>query len=347
MITKRSIQRIVAPAALGLALGAAPAAAQEVTLKIGHFLPGVALAQKAVLEPWCEDLRRDSAGRIQCRFFPSMQLGGTPAQLADQAKNGVADVVWTAPGYSAGRFPKTEALELPGVLPLGGVAQGRAIWRVFEQQLQDEYAGYTVLAMHGDGGMNVHTAKTAIHGLKDFEGLKLRAPNRIIARTLAVFGTMPVVMPPAQMTEAIAKGVVDGASAVWEVIVPTKLDEVTRFHMETPADQLALGATVLTVLMNRDRYESLPAELREIVDRHSGLALVERFGRAWDGAIAAARDKVKTAGHTVNVVDGAAYDALLERAASVEHDWVAEAKGKGFDGAGLVAAARAISVKNP
>lgn len=344
MITDRLIRRI-APAALGLVLVAGPVAAQEVTLKISHFLPGVALVQKAVLEPWCEDIRRDSAGRIECRFFPSMQLGGTPAQLADLVKNGVADVVWTAPGYSAGRFPKTEALELPGVLPLGGLAQGRAIWSVFEQQLQDEYAGYKVLAMHGDGGMNLHTAKTAIKGLKDLEGLKLRAPNRTIARTLTAFGATPVAMPPAQMTEAIAKGVVDGASAVWEVIVPTKLDEVTRFHMETPADRPALGATVLTVLMNRKRYESLPADLRAVLDRHSGLALVERFGTAWDGAIAAARDKVKAAGHTVTQVDGAAYDALRERAASVEQEWVAEAKGRGFDGAALVAAARSAAAK--
>lgn len=154
---------------------------------------------------------------------------------------------------------------------------------------------------------------------------------------------MPVAMPPAQMTEAIAKGVVDGASAVWEVIVPTKLDEVTRFHMETPADHPALGATVLAVLMNRDKYAALPADLREIIDRNSGAALVERFGRAWDGAIAAARGKVTAAGHTVTLLSGPAYETLRQRSAAVEQEWVADARGKGFDGAALIAAARDIA----
>lgn len=330
-------------AAFGLALSAAPAAGQEVTLKIAHFLPGVALAQRAVLEPWCEDLARDSAGRIKCQFYPAMQLGGTPAQLADQARNGVADIVWTAPGYSAGRFPRTEALELAGVMPLGGLAQGRVAWAFYERHLQQEYAGYKVLAVHGDGGMNIHTAKKAVKSIDDLQGLKLRAPNRAIARTLAAFGATPVAMPPAQMTEAISKGVVDGASAVWEVIVPTKLDEVTRFHMETPADRPALGATVLTVLMNKDKYAALPAELRAVLDRHSGPALVERFGRAWDGAIAASRDKVKAAGHAVTLVSGPAYDALRQRSQAAEQEWTADARAKGFDGAALIAAARDIA----
>ncbi len=339
---------LLTASALVTAAASLPAtAAEEVTLRLAHFLPGVALAQKEVLAPWCDTLTRESAGRIKCQFFPAMQLGGTPGQLADQAKNGVADVVWTAPGYSPGRFPRTEALELPGVMPLGGTAQARMAWAFYEQNLREEYAGYKVLAMHGDGGMNIHTANKPVNSPDDLRGMKLRAPNRAISRTLAALGAMPVAMPPAQMTEAIAKGVVDGASAVWEVIVPTKLDEVTRFHMETPADKPALGATVLVVLMNKDKYAALPVDLREILDRNSGAALSARFGTAWDGAIEAARNKVKAAGHTVTLLDGADYEQLRQRSATVERDWVEEVRAKGVDGAALLAAARALAGRNP
>jgi len=191
-----------------------PVQAQEVTFKIAHFLPAVASTQKAVLQPWCDEMGQLSAGRIKCQFYPSMQLGGTPAQLADQVKNGVADIVWTAPGYSPGRFPRTEALELPGVLPLGGLSSGRAIWEFYGQNLKEEYKDFQVLAMHGDGGMNVHTANKPLATAEDFRGVKLRSPNRMIAKTLTALGATPVAMPPAQVTEAIAKGVVDGASAV-------------------------------------------------------------------------------------------------------------------------------------
>lgn len=320
--------------------------AQEVTFKIAHFLPAVASTQKVVLQPWCDEMGQLSNGRIKCQFYPSMQLGGTPAQLADQVKNGVADIAWTAPGYSTGRFPKTEALELPGILPLGGLLGGRAIWDFYGQQLKDEYKDYKVLAMHGDGGMNIHTASKLLASAGDFKGVKLRSPNRTIARTLTALGATPVAMPPAQVTEAIAKGVVDGASAVWEVMLPTKLDEVTKFHFETPADRPVMGATVLVLLMNKQKYESLPADLKAIVDKTSGLPLVERYGKAWDEASIAARNKVKAApGHTVTVVSGAKYDAILKQAEVVEKEWLADAKAKGINGEALVAAARAAARK--
>jgi TRAP-type C4-dicarboxylate transport system substrate-binding protein len=331
----------------GVALAAVqPALAQEVTFKIAHFLPAVASTQKVVLQPWCDEMAQLSNGRIKCQFYPSMQLGGTPAQLADQVKNGVADIVWTAPGYSSGRFPKTEALELPGVLPLGGLAGGRVIWEFYGQQLKDEYKDYKVLAMHGDGGMNIHTAAKPLASAEDFKGIKLRTPNRPIAKTLAALGATPVAMPPAQVTEAIAKGVVDGASAVWEVMLPTKLDEVTKYHFETPADRPVMGATVLAVLMNKQKYEALPADLKAIIDKTSGLPLVERYGRAWDEASVTARNKVKSAaGHTLTVVSGANYDAILKQLAVVEKEWLADTKAKNINGEALIAAAREAARK--
>ena len=73
-----------------MAAVALPAWAQDVTLKVAHFLPAGAPTQQKVLQPWCEALKKDSAGRIACQFFPAMQLGGTPAQLVDQVKNGIA-----------------------------------------------------------------------------------------------------------------------------------------------------------------------------------------------------------------------------------------------------------------
>lgn len=323
-----------------------PVQAQEVTFKIAHFLPAVASTQKAVLQPWCDEMGQLSAGRIKCQFYPSMQLGGTPAQLADQVKNGVADIVWTAPGYSPGRFPRTEALELPGVLPLGGLSSGRAIWEFYGQNLKEEYKDFQVLAMHGDGGMNVHTANKPLATAEDFRGVKLRSPNRMIAKTLTALGATPVAMPPAQVTEAIAKGVVDGASAVWEVMLPTKLDEVTKYHFETPADRPVMGATVLTVLMNKKKYDSLPADLKAIVDKTSGLPLVERYGKVWDEASVVARKKVEAMpDHKVTKVSGAQYDAILKQAEVVEKEWLADAKTKNINGEALVAAARAIARK--
>lgn len=318
------------------------AAAQEVTLKVAHFLPSVAPAQQKVLQPWCEALRADSGGRIACQFFPAMQLGGTPAQLADQVKNGVADVVWTAPGYSAGRFPLIEAMELPFVVA-DATSGSRAAWAYYEQHAKAEFDAYKVLALHVDGGVALHTAKREINAAGDVAGLKLRAPTRMASRTLAALGGQPVAMPPAQVTEAISKGVVDGAMGAWEVVLPTKLDEVSKFHLQPAAGQPYPSATVLAVLMNRQKYEALPADLKAVVDKHSGAALVAEFGRVWDEVAVSARGKVQARGNHIVEITAPEMAAMKAAAQAVEDDWIRQVGEKGVDGRALATAARALA----
>lgn len=329
-------------AALCLALaGTVSARAETITLKIAHFLPATSNAQTNIIEPWCEQLRQESAGRLKCQLYPSMQLGGTPAKLADMARNGVADIVWTAPSYSAGKFPRVEALELPFVLPFGGKAGNEIIWAYYEQYAKEDFKDYKVLVVHGDGGMNLHIRAKPVMTLADLAGLKLRASSRTAAKTIEALGATPVSMPPAQMTEAISKGVVDGALAAWEVVPATKLDEVTRYHSVPPAGQPAFGYTVLAMLMNPRKFDSLPSDLQAIIERNSGKALSERFATAWDTATTAAQETAPAEGQVS--IDAVAYQEMRQASAPVIEQWIREAGERGLDGAGLVQGVRALS----
>ena len=99
---------------LGLGLSVSTASAQQtIELKVHHFLPAGAPAQKVLLEPWAKAVEEQSKGRITVKIFPAMQLGGRPPQLIDQVRDGVADVVWTLPSYTPGRFPIMSVFELP------------------------------------------------------------------------------------------------------------------------------------------------------------------------------------------------------------------------------------------
>jgi TRAP-type C4-dicarboxylate transport system substrate-binding protein len=327
-----------------MAAVALPAWAQDVTLKVAHFLPAGAPTQQKVLQPWCEALKKDSAGRIACQFFPAMQLGGTPAQLVDQVKNGIADVVWTAPGYSTGRFPAIEAFELPFMVS-DATSGSRALWKFYQQHAQQEFAAYKVLAFHVDGGQAVNTAKREVKTLADWQGMKLRSSTRLGAKTLAALGGSPVAMPPAQVTEAIAKGVVDGALGAWEMVIPTKINEVAKFHSQPAAGQPYPTATVLMVLMNKQKFDGLPADLKAIIDKHSGPAMVDKLGQSFDEEAAAARKKIAAQGN--KVIDFAAADlaAMKKAAASVEQEWIQQTTAKGLNGAQLAASARELASK--
>ncbi|WP_374980835.1 TRAP transporter substrate-binding protein [Pseudomonas solani] len=335
------MKSLAIPALCAALFGAASAQAETITLKVAHFLPSTSNAQANIIEPWCEQLRQESADRLKCQLYPSMQLGGTPAKLADMARNGVADIVWTAPAYSAGKFPRVEALELPFVLPMGGKAGNAIIWDFYERYARDDFKGYKVLVVHGDGGMSLHTRGKPVRSLADLAGLKLRASSRTAAKTVESLGATPVSMPPAQMTEAISKGVVDGALAAWEVVPATKLDEVTQYHSDVPAGQPAFGYTVLTLLMNQRKFDSLPADLQVIIERNSGKALSERFASAWDVATDKAHDATPAEG--LVVLDQAAYGEMRQASESAVQHWISEADGKGLDGKALVEAVRSLA----
>lgn len=335
------MKSLAIPALCAALFGAASAQAETITLKVAHFLPSTSNAQANIIEPWCEQLRQESADRLKCQLYPSMQLGGTPAKLADMARNGVADIVWTAPAYSAGKFPRVEALELPFVLPMGGKAGNAIIWDFYERYARDDFKGYKVLVVHGDGGMSLHTRGKPVRSLADLAGLKLRASSRTAAKTVESLGATPVSMPPAQMTEAISKGVVDGALAAWEVVPATKLDEVTQYHSDVPAGQPAFGYTVLTLLMNQRKFDSLPADLQAIIERNSGKALSERFASAWDVATDKAHDATPAEG--LVVLDQAAYGEMRQASESAVQHWISETDGKGLDGKALVEAVRSLA----
>ena len=322
-------------------MASAGAQAQNVTLKIAHFLPANSNAQANIIGPWCEQLKSESAGRLTCQIYPSMQLGGTPATLADQVRNGVADIAWTAPGYSAGKFPRLEVLELPFILPYGGQKGNELIWNFYNQYATEDFKDYKVLAMFGDGGMDVHVRNKPVRTLEDFSGLKLRASHRTAAKGLEALGATPVSMPPAQMTESISKGVVDGALAAWEVVPPTKLDEVTRYHSAINEGEPAISYTVLGMLMNKRSYDRMPADLKEILDRNSGEALVNRFGGQWDKFAASARAAAPA--ESIVVIAPEELARMQQATVKVADDWAADATRRGINGQELLDAARKLT----
>lgn len=313
--------------------------AQDVVLKVSHFLPPGSNVQKNVLEPWCAKLDKESNGHLKCQIYPAMQLGGTPSQLVDQVKHGIADIVWTSPAFSTGRFPRIEAVELPFVMPADGLPASLAMWDFYEKHAKKDFTDYQVLAIHSGGCIVMDTANKPLLTLADFSGVKLRAGSRMASRLLIALGGTPVNMAPPQITDAVTKGVVDGAMAAWELVPSVKLDEVTKFHTESPAGEPGFSSQAMSLLMNKKRYQTLPPDLKAILDRNTGRALVEAAGIAWDKAADAAKKKALAGGNTIQEIKPADYAPMRKAAASVEQEWAKELSDKGLDGPGLVKAA--------
>ena len=168
-------------AATGAALAAPaiarPAFAQaQVTLKLHHFLPPVSNGHAKMLAPWAKTVEQDSGGKIKIDIFPSMQLGGTPPQLYDQARDGVVDIVWTLPGSTAGRFPSTEVFELPFIGARRGIVNARASQEFADANLAKETGDIKLLSYWSHDHGLIHANK-AVQTMDDLKGLKLRSPH--------------------------------------------------------------------------------------------------------------------------------------------------------------------------
>ncbi len=310
---------------------------QEIILKVHHPLPASSTAHKQVLEPWCAKIATESNNRIKCQIYPSMQLGGSVPQLYDQVADGVVDVIWTVAGYSAGRFPLVEVFELPFFMN-DAQSGSKALWEYVLRYDAAEFKDVHPIAFHVHGGGVFHMIKKPIVQRSDLRGMKVRAPTRQTTKMLAALGATPVGMPVPQVPEALAKGVIDGAILPYEVMPALKVEELTRFHSGPDASQPMIYNSVFIMAMNKARYESLPADLKKVIDANSGMDLSARIGRLF--AEMELINKQKMAGGAINVISNAEIEQWKQVVQPVTEGWIKDANDRGADGAALLKAAR-------
>jgi len=317
--------------------------AQEVTLRLHHFLPASSFVNTTIFQPWCDKIAKDSNNRLKCQIFPSMQLGGTPAQLYDQARDGVADLVYVLPGYTAGRFPLSEVFELPFMMR-DAEATSKALWDYVQQHAQSDFKEVQPLAFHVHGPGVFHMRDKPIRTLADFKGLKLRAPTRQTNRFLAALGATPVGMPVPQVSEALNKGIIDGAVTGYDVVPAVKIHEVVKFHSETDPSEPALYTSTFMFVMNKAKYDGLPPELKKVIDANSGQALSAQMGKAH--LLADIEAKKLTAKNTTNVISKDELQHWKKSAEPVVEGWIKDVDARGANGRQLVEAARALIAKH-
>ncbi|MFP7571131.1 TRAP transporter substrate-binding protein [Marivita sp. S2033] len=338
---KRAFLKLAGMSALACLAGGA--VAQEVTLRMHQFLPAQANVPKNILQPWADRVMEESGGRIEIQHFPSMQLGGTPPQLIDQAIDGVADIIWTVAGYTPGRFPRSEVFELPFTVSDAGAASA-AFWEMTQDEdVRAEYADFKLLGVWVHGPGVIHSEEP-ITVPDDMRGVKLRAPTRVTNMLLGNLGATPVGMPVPALPEALSKGVVDGAVIPWEVTGALKAAELVDNHTEFEGP--ALYTMPFLFAMNRASYDALPEDLRAVIDANSGLEFSRQAGIQMALDDGPAREAALDLGNRVITISGE--DAALwhDASQSTIAQWKGEMAEKGIDADALIARAQELVAKH-
>ena len=265
--------------ALQIAL-ASGAFAQTIELKVSHFLPPNHTFQKA-LEGWKTTLEAESAGRLKVTIYPAGQLGGGANRQIDAARNGVVDVAVGLEGATPGRYPVTDLVTLPYAAPAGGTSSAVTSKRLTElapRYLDGEFSGVRVLWMAVTPPL-LFFAKKPVHAVADFKGLRIRYAGAQFKTLIDALGAVAIAVPPQDTQDALSKGIVDAATFPYEGAASFDLGNVVKYALEP-----GVSSASFAVVMNPAKYESLPPDLKSLIDRTTGPAAAEAFGRMWDAA---------------------------------------------------------------
>ena len=322
---RASLARLVG--CLALAWGAAPALAQPVALKFSHFLGPKSFFQTDLVEPWARELEAKTSGQVKVEVFNAESPFGKVTEQAAQVKAGTVDIALGLRGAEGERFWRSSIVELPFVVS-DALSGSRALWTLLKDgTLAEEYKDFHVLALMVHNPGLVHTTTKRVLTPADLKGLRLRSPNRTVSTALEHVGATPVILQFNEVIPALKDNKIDGVVTNWGTAIPGATDYLKN-HNDT-----RFYTSAFFVVMNREKYESLPAEVRQAVDELSGETLVARFGPLWDKWDQPLLEASKGPGQDIVVPDAAMLKAWQDALRPVTDRYLDELTAKGFTGA--------------
>ncbi len=345
MVQRRALLKSGIAAAVGSTALSAIAQQPVVTLKFHTFMSPQSNVWLNMHKAWMDKVEKESGGRIKFEGYPAMQLGGTPVQLYDQARDGVVDIIWTLPGNTAGRFPRVEVFELPFMMT-NAEATSKAYWEYVQTMAPDEFKEVQVLALQVHGPGVIHTTDKPVKSVADLKGVKMRAPTRQVTKLMGSLGATPVGMPLPGIPDALSKGTIQGAVIPWEVVPSVKVHELTKFHAEFDPAGGALYTTTFVMAMNKAKYNSLPADLKKVIDDNSGMATSAWLGKTQQAGDIAGRKSATDRSNTIFTVGVEEAQQFRRASRTVEVEWVQDMNKRGFDGQKLLETARNLIEKH-
>ncbi|MFV0245335.1 MAG: TRAP transporter substrate-binding protein [Qingshengfaniella sp.] len=318
-----SLKTITAAAALAV-LCTETALAQEVTLRLSHWVPATHPTHTQSIEPWAESISQASDGRIKIQIFPAQQLGTAPNHY-DMTRDRIVDFGYTNPGYQAGRFPIYSLAEMPFLIsnaPRGAAALHEWYAPLAETEMKD--VKFCLANPHDPG--TIHS-KVPIMEPGDIKGLNVRPADATISRFISLLGGGPVQVPAPEAREAIANGVADAITFPWGSIYIFSIDSETKQHLDMP-----FYSSVPMMLMNKTAYAALPDDLKQVIDNHCTPEWSEKFSVGWAEAEASGRERaLADPSHSVNAPTAEQIQMWRDAAQPLLEEWKADVAKTGAD----------------
>jgi TRAP-type C4-dicarboxylate transport system substrate-binding protein len=240
---------------LGIGLLTAPAQAQ-IKLTYANFPPAPTFPC-VQMEEWKKEVEKRTTGKVAIQTFPGSTLLN-PKNMFEGVISGTADIGCLAMSYQPGRFPISEAIDQP-VGFSSAKAASLALYDLVEKYNPKEFEQVKIITLFTCPPANIMTIKP-VKSLKDLKGLELRVGGTQ-ANIIQNLGGVPVAMPQSDTPEALQKGTVKGHVSSMEV-----LKDFNYAAYTANATIANLWVVTFAVVMNKDKWNSLPADVKKVID---------------------------------------------------------------------------------
>jgi len=301
----------------------------QTVLRFAQLVPPTHPYHTGILVPWVAEVERVTQGRVKIEITTAPM--GPMGRNFDLAEQGIADITAGNHALTPGRFEVTQIIQTyvgtdsPEAVPV-------AFWRTYKKYLEkaNEHGNTHVLALHNSGSLHVFTSDKEIKSAADLKGLKLLAPGSIASKMATNLGAVPLIRPPPEYYDTVAKGIVDGVIGTNSSIGGFRVEPLVKYTVQVPG---GLHFSSFFVVVNKNKWDALPKADRDAIDAVSGEAYAKLAGKVLakqqDDILAArkAEGRAKT-----SVADPQMVDALRKALGFFDVEWIAAAKAKGIDG---------------
>jgi TRAP-type C4-dicarboxylate transport system substrate-binding protein len=300
------------------------AGAETIELKMAHFMSPLHVQHQQSFAPFAQEVEKLTGGKVKIKIFPGGALGGAP-ELADSVKTGITDIAFIVPSYTTGRFLRTSAFDLPFIFD-NAVQAAEILYEVYDQYLAEDFKDYKVLWLYSCDTGQLHSVGKPIRKLADLQGMKMRAPSSYMSEALRLLGANPVSMPLSELSMALDKRVIDGMLSPNTSLTDFKLTELIK-----NTTQIDFYISPMAVIMNKEKYNSLPDYAKKALDQASGKKWGLRAAKIYDDYARTSLKNLSDAGKIkIYRLSPEEKKKFMDKVKKMETDWVDRNTAKGI-----------------
>lgn len=213
-----------------------------------------------------------SDGRIKVEVFHSGALGGD-RQMAEAVNLGTLDMVITATSVLTAYEPQFGILDMPFAFTTLDEAFSAVDGELgdYLTEALEEKTNMVNLGFMFNGIRHVINDTRPINEPSDMEGLKIRVlESPVYISMFEALGANPTPMNFNEVYTALQQKTIDGFECSANYVYEMNFYEIQKYFSRTGHITFFACAAI-----NKDKYESFPNDLREIVDEAAKLYLVD------------------------------------------------------------------------